>query len=332
MSGRLARGVAAAALVACLGAFIAGGLFISASRGRVPSGSIVVIGDLAAPGMQEVVDELERRVRLGDDLTGSGESGGTVAIVLFVVLLLTWVGIGTLIVFRQPANWAGWLLILTGAPFPLLSLAQAVMVYGLKVEPGSIPLISAWATLGEYALYPTAMVPLLFLLYPDGHLPGRRWRWTVVGLLGGTAVALLGFLFRPGPFNNWRDDGIVFENPLGIDAFASVAGVTIGVGSIVAVWSALSAVVAIVLRYRRSTGEERQQMRLLAFVGALAGSFIVLMFVFGLWLSSSARTDETKSPRSSPSCSASLPSRSRSACRSPISWRSSATACGTWTS
>ena len=97
-------------------------------------------------------------------------------------------------------------------------------------------------------------MPLLFLLYPDGHLPGPRWRWSVIGLVGGAAIASLGFLLRPGPLNNWLEDGIVYENPFGVDAFASGAGVVIAIGTIIALISALSAVVAIVLRFRRSSG------------------------------------------------------------------------------
>ena len=77
-----------------------------------------------------------------------------------------------------------------------------------------------WATLGEYALYPIALIPLLFLLYPDGHPPSRRWRWAVRGLVGGTALAILGSSSAPGPFNNWIEDGILYENPFGIDALA----------------------------------------------------------------------------------------------------------------
>ena len=69
-------------------------------------------------------------------------------------------------------------------PVPLLTLAQALVVYGLKAEPGSVPLVGLWATLGEYALYPIALIPLLFLLYPDGHPPSPRWRWAVRGLVG----------------------------------------------------------------------------------------------------------------------------------------------------
>jgi signal transduction histidine kinase len=279
VSRLLARVLSASALVACLGSIVAGGVVISATQGEVPAGEIVVVGDPSSPGMNEVVEELEARVRTGDDLRGSDGSGGTVAIVLFVVLLLVWVGIGTLIVWRQPGNWAGWLFIVTGAPFPILSLAQAVMVYGLKVDPGSVRFLPAWATLGEFALYPVALLPLLFLLYPDGHLPSPRWRWTVIGLLGGTALAFVGFLLRPGPFNNWREDGIVFENPFGIDTFDPAADIVITVGAVTALISGVSAAVAIVLRFRRSTGEARQQMRLLAFVGGTAAALIVAMFV-----------------------------------------------------
>ena len=107
---------------------------------------------------------------------------------------------------------------------------------------------------GEYALYPIALLPLLFLLYPDGHTPSRRWRWAVVGLVGGTAIALLGFLFRPGPFNNWIEDGILFENPFGVDALAGIAPHVITVGAVVALVSALSTVFAVRQRFKRAAG------------------------------------------------------------------------------
>ena len=117
-----------------------------------------------------------------------------------------------------------------------------------------MPLIGLWATVGEYALYPITLLPLLFLLYPDGHLPTPRWRWAVRGLIGGTALAALGFVVRPGPYNNWITDGIVYENPFGIDAAAGISPVIITIGTIIALVSALSSVVAVVLRFRRSTG------------------------------------------------------------------------------
>jgi signal transduction histidine kinase len=273
---RLARVLAIGALVACVASIVTGGAMHLSDRGRVPTEVIFVIGDRSTPEMQQAIEELEDRIAQGETLGGSGESGSVPAIVVVVFLLAIWVGIGVLIVFRQPANWAGWLFIITGAPLPLLSLAQAVVVHGVKVDPGSIPAVGAWATLGEYLLYPIALIPLLFLLYPDGRVPVPRWRWAVVGLVGGTTLAFVAFLLRPGPFNNWRDDGILYENPLGIDGLASTASIAITVGTLVALASALSTVVAVRQRFRRSTGDRRQQMRWLVFVASLVGGLILL--------------------------------------------------------
>jgi signal transduction histidine kinase len=283
----VARTLSIGILVVSLGSVVAAGAIHIQMQGDVPPEKIVVVGDSSAPRMQEVLGELEAAVERGDDLdsTDGNYWGITVLVVLF---LLLWLGTGVLIVWRRPTNWAGWLFLITGVAFPLLSLAQGVVIYGLKVEPGSVPLVAAWAALGEYALYPLALIPLLFLLYPDGRLPSRRWRWAVGALVGGTALAFLGFLFRPGPFNNWVTDGILYENPLAIPGYAW-GGTVIAVGTIFAIAGAISTPVAVVRRFRRSTGEERQQMRVLAFVAGIVGTFfalnlllIVVGSIFGL--------------------------------------------------
>jgi signal transduction histidine kinase len=244
-------------------------------------GRVVVIGDPAAERVEAIRAEVEARIAAGERLVDD-DSGLGAGILLVVTLCFGWMAVGSLIVSRQPTNWAGWTFLAIGATLPLLTLAQTLVVRGARIDPGSVPGLGAIAVLGEYALYPVALLPLLFLLYPDGHVPSPRWRWAVRGLIGGTALAMLGFALRPGPLNNWIDSGILYVNPIGIDGFGSAAGVLITIGASTALLAALSTVVAVILRYRASTGEARQQMRLLRLVAAAAGCSLSLAIVFGL--------------------------------------------------
>ncbi len=282
VSTRFARVLGVAILLTCIVATAISIPVNLASRDRVTPGQIVVVGDPDTPGMQRVIDELEAERNAGRTLDETTAGNLNPFFGLLLVLILLWISVGVLITSRQPGNWAGWVFIVTGLPFPLISFLQALMIYGVKADPGAVPLIGLWATLGEYALYPITLLPLLFLLYPDGHPPTPRWRWAVRGLVGGTALAALGFVVRPGPYNNWIADGIVYENPFGIDAAGGISPVIITIGTVIALVSALSSVVAVVLRFRRSTGEDRQRMRVLVFVAAIAGTSFALQWIVGL--------------------------------------------------
>jgi hypothetical protein len=281
VSARMARALATAIVVLSVAAVIASIPIGLSARAKIDRATdIVIVGDPSAPRMQEALRELQRERRAGSDLDSTTAEYNPV-FGLIIVLLLAWLAVGFLIVRRQPTNWAGWLFLITGAPFPLLTLAQGLVIYGVKADPGSVPLVGVWATLGEYALYPIALLPLLFLLYPDGHPPSPRWRWAVRGLVGGTVIAILGFGFRPGPFNNWIEDGILFENPLGVDALATIGPTVILIGTVIALISAFSTVIAVRQRFKRAVGEERQQMRWLVFVASLAGTFFALQWILG---------------------------------------------------
>jgi signal transduction histidine kinase len=252
-----------------------------AASNRIEPGQIVVIGDRSTPLMADALAELERDRERGATFQGASEgfNPGFGILLLFVML---WLGVGVLILWRQPDHWAGWLFLITGAPFALITLTQSLVAYGIKADPGSIPWVGMWAILGEYALYPIALIPLLFLLYPDGHPPTRRWRWAAIGLVGGTAIALLGFLFRPGPFNNWIELGILYVNPLGVGAFAEVGPALITIGAVIGLVAAISTVFAVRQRFKRSHGEDRQRMRWIAYVASLAGTFFALQWILGI--------------------------------------------------
>ena len=280
MSRRTARAIATAIVVFSIASVIASIPIALASHDRIEPGQIVVIGDRSSPRTQEILEQVRAERAAGGSLTETtgGFSFWTGVVIL---ALLGWLGVGALIVWRQPRNWAGWLFLITGTPLPLLTIAQQLLILGTKVDPGSVPLIDLWAFVGEYGIYPIALLPLLFLLYPDGHPPSRRWRWAAVGLIGGASFSVLGFLFRPGPFNAFLGDGLLYVNPLGIDAFAGVGTAMITIGAIVGLLSAFSTVIAVRQRFKRSRGEERQQMRWLAYVASLAGGFFALQWLLG---------------------------------------------------
>jgi hypothetical protein len=168
-----------------------------------------------------VREELEGRVAAGDDLVVDSNLINALASLLFSLL---WVGTGTLIVSRQPTNRAGWLFCAVGLVLPLAGFALALTIYGVKASPGAVPALGLWALVGEYVFVLVALIPLLFLLFPDGRPPSPRWRWALRALFAGVGLALLGFLLSPGPLNNYVDAGILYENPIGAESLAAATG------------------------------------------------------------------------------------------------------------
>jgi signal transduction histidine kinase len=252
---------------------------------RAEPGRIVVVGDPEAPRMSEVRAELDAKVAGGDDLMPSLNRAG----VVLAIAVLLWLATGSVIVSRQPGNSAGWILVTIGLVFPISAFCQAALAYGVRAGH-DLPGVAIAAVVGEYALFPVALLPLLFLWFPDGRPPSPRWRWASRALFAGVGLALVGFVLRPGPFNNWVELGILYDNPLGIDALADTAGGLIGVATVTALLAALSTVVAVRQRFKRSIGEERQGMRWLVFVATAAGVLLAAMLLLlpatillGLW-------------------------------------------------
>ena len=118
---------------------------------------------------------------------GADVSGGygLVLDILFGIALLGIVTLGVLVSNRRPGNPIGWIITGGGLSLVLSGFAEGYGVYALFTDPGSLPggevmaWISSW--IGIPSLFATPA--LLFLLFPDGHLVGRRWLivlWLVV--------------------------------------------------------------------------------------------------------------------------------------------------------
>ena len=177
--------------------------------------------------------------------------------------------VGALIAVKRPRNPIGWLCLLVGAAFALEGALWGIALYGFAV-PGSVPAPAVWAVIGDAVVMPGLflMASLLILLFPDGRLPSPRWRW-----LARITVVLLVAALLTGPFlptaDGWGRPTI--ENPIAVPVAEWIELSTFGLfGCVVA------SVVAVVLRFRRSTGIERLQLRWLA---AAATAAVVLWAV-----------------------------------------------------
>jgi hypothetical protein len=177
--------------------------------------------------------------------------------------------VGALVVAHRPGNAVGWIF----AAIALLAvggaLAEEYAVYGIVTRPGSLPgpLYAGW--FASWAWYPTIALALLFtpLLFPDGRLPSPRWR--PVAWLGGATTAALSALGALAPTLE-LGDGTRVDNPVGVAAVGhpeqSTAGqVVINLLTVLA----LAAVVSLMVRFRRSRGEERLQLKWFTYAAAL---------------------------------------------------------------
>jgi hypothetical protein len=193
-------------------------------------------------------------------LAGSGQIGaGSGLAILFSVLLLTFPTVGALVASRRPENPIGWIFCAAGLVFSVGILAESYVEYALHAS--SAPLfgvkfaawLSSWT--GPGLLLAAAF---LFLLFPDGRLPSRRWRLVAWTAAIGSSLNALGVAFEPGPLEAHRS----IANPLGITGpLGGVVEVLGVVGAVVINVGVLLSGISLILRLHRARGVERQQLK-----------------------------------------------------------------------
>jgi len=194
---------------------------------------------------------------------------------LEISLQLVWLAYtvpGAVIVARLPRHPVGWLLVGVGVGTGLAFLAAGYATYALSADP-DLPgaAVALWVPSTWWA--PVLLVPMTFipLLFPDGHLPGPRWRpWAwAAGLV--VALACAGSLFAAGRL----DEPPHLDNPFGVPAAETLQVVWVLMPLVLVLAAA-----AIVVRRRRATGAEREQLRWLTLAtGVLLVSITSLVFL-----------------------------------------------------
>jgi hypothetical protein len=187
-----------------------------------------------------------------------------------ITALATWVPflafatVGAVILARRPGNRIGWLCWAIGFGITV-SILGSKQVWAVLANQGRS---SAWAVLpqlGTIAWLGTllGLLPFLVLLFPTGRLLSPRWRpvaWTL-GLV--LSLYLIARLFAPGPV-----DPAFPDNPLGIESAEGLLQRIQTMAGVVVPVLILAVLASVVVRFRRSRGEERQQLKWFTFVVA----------------------------------------------------------------
>jgi hypothetical protein len=182
---------------------------------------------------------------------------------LAVTMILGYTTVGALLASRNPGNPIGWLMMAIGGAFVIGGFATEYVHYTYLTNRGSLPggLVAAWIVNWIYAVM-LACLPLLGLLFPTGHVPGPRWRWLVPTTVALGIMTVLGSILTVGYVTD-TPAGLIIRNPTGIEGFPEAV---VGIGWVGLLGALAASVAAVIVRYRRSAGEERQQIRWLAYV------------------------------------------------------------------
>src|SRR6266540_1381197 len=233
---------------------------------------------IAALSVALVVIDLAINILAGVQSHGQGRLAPDVLSSLYrSMTTITYILVGALVASRHPHNSIGWIFSTAGVLFGLTLLTSDYRMAGQSGE-ANLPGIEIAQWLSLWIWIPTTMLPLTFLLllFPDGHLPSPRWRpiaWSAGLALG---LYIIATALHPRP----SVDPTPRANPFGIPGAASLLERLSVVIWPLLVAGTFGALAALVVRFRRSRGVEREQVKWLAYAGVMA---ILGISVMGAW-------------------------------------------------
>ena len=179
-------------------------------------------------------------------------------------------GLGVAVAYRRPDNPVGALLTWVGTIVVFLAARTAYAEIWVH-RPDAVPLDArVVAVLEESGWWLWTAAALLLLYFPDGKVPGRRWRWVPYALVAATAVQQAYGAFGDLPFLAPLQD---LPRPWGSAPTAFAVVGEIGFFGMLAL--AAACVASLVVRFRRSTGARRAQLKWLSLAG-----FVIVVYPF----------------------------------------------------
>jgi hypothetical protein len=171
--------------------------------------------------------------------------------------------VGALLVAKRPDNPIGWIMSANALIVGIFPACESYAAYVMSTSghPDALAVFGAWANSWYWYLLLALTFVYLPLLFPDGRMPSQRWLpVAVLPGIGVAAIAILGALAETlrGQTFDYRID-----NPIGIEGLANVedlqAFAVLGGGALVI--GTIGSFASVVVRFRRSRGTERQQLK-----------------------------------------------------------------------
>ena len=186
---------------------------------------------------------------------------------------------GFVLASRRPQNRIGWLFLVAGLALGLSGFSNSYALHALVAHPGSLPAGQVFDWLSNWIwMIAVAALAFLFLLFPTGQLRSRRWR--PAAWFAGGASALAAVCAVIAASTEWAHPFISSGpgSPAGLTAFLLV------MTNVLTSAALLVSVVALVVRFAKSSGEERLQLKWCA----AAALVLVVVFVASIWMNSAA--------------------------------------------
>jgi hypothetical protein len=207
-------------------------------------------------------------------------AGTTVGDELVFVPFLAFPIVGAMIASRRPENPVGWICLAAGLLWMLIVVGDSIP--SPVAHSVTIDALTQWIWVPPVGLMGTYLI----LLFPDGSLPSRRWR--PLAWLSGVVMVLASVVitFAPGPLEG--HPGV--RNPYGLEGLEGhtwVESAAVAIPALLPV-CILASALSLVLRYRRSGGVVRQQIKWVAFAASLVGVAYLSVVVLGLFFTTEA--------------------------------------------
>ena len=204
-----------------------------------------------------------------------GGFGGLLVFLPFLAFPL----VGALIASRRPKNPIGWICLLSGLFWMSYAQGDASNAYELARTGTLTSSVTLDALLQASWTLPVGLLGIyMILLFPDGKLPSRRWR--PFAYFAGAVIVLIPvvFVFVPGPLEN--HPGV--RNPFGLEQYPWLEGVAVFSVLLLPLCILVSAI-SLVVRYRRSGAEVREQIKWLAFAASVVGVAYLSAVITGIF-------------------------------------------------